>query len=233
MKIFFYTAIGFLTLFSTNVLAMGSGHSLGANLVFISPAQDDLDTLIDRANARAGGISTKPFGQAYEFAAQYQYRFSGTIFAMVFRPSYFTQSTKGSGGGSDYNYSLSGWTFFPMLRIYPLENNFIRFFMQLGIGYGQLTGEIEEGSASTEFKGSNFGALGGLGAEFCFTDAHCMVLEGNLRYLPMERNLPKSSSGTFAGDSVDPSGTELEMSGRDVKTTMSGVQAILGYMFNF
>lgn len=224
----------FLIFSSASVFAKGAGgHSVGGSLIFISPAQDDMDTLIDRANSRAGGISTDHFSQGYEFALNYQYRFGGTIFAMMFRPSYFTQKTEGSGTGGSFDYSLSGWTMFPMLRLYPLENSFIKFFMQMGLGYGQIYGEITEGSAGVKFKSSQFGAMGGLGAEFCFTKEHCLALEGNLRYLPYERNKPTSTSGTPASGSFDGTGSEVEVDGADMFSTMSGVQATLGYQYYF
>jgi hypothetical protein len=214
----------------------GGGHSIGGFLGFASPGQDDLDLLVDRANTRAGGISTDPLGQGYDLSFLYQYRFSGSMFALVFRPSFFSQSTKGSaGGGQDYKYSLTGFTFFPMLKLIPLENDFIKFFMQIGIGYGRLSGTIQEDTAKIDFSGGNFGAISGLGAEFCFSDSHCMVLEGNLRYLPFERNKATKVSGTFATDSLTNAvdGQEVEIENRDLGSTLSGLVANLGYIFTF
>jgi opacity protein-like surface antigen len=214
----------------------GGGHSIAGFLGFISPGQDDMDLLIDRSNTRAGGISTKPFGQGYEFAFMYQYRISGTMFAIGFRPSLFTQSSSGEApAGQKYKYSLSGWTFFPMLKLIPLENDFIKFFIQVGVGYGRLNGKIQEDQAEIEFSGGNFGGLSGLGAEFCFSDSHCVVLEGNLRYLPFERNKATKVSGTFAANSLTNAvdAQEVEIDSRDLATTMSGVTANLGYIFTF
>lgn len=214
----------------------GGGHSIAGFLGFASPGQDDFDLLVDRANTRAGGISTDPLGQGYEFSFMYQYRFSGSMFALGFRPALFSQSSKGStAGGQDYKYSLSGWTIFPMLKMIPLENDFIKFFMQVGVGYGRLSGAIQEDTAKIEFVGGNFGAISGLGAEFCFSDSHCMVLEGNLRYLPFERNKATKVSGTFAADSLTNAvdAQEVEIENRDLGTTMSGLVANLGYIFTF
>jgi hypothetical protein len=234
---------GFLTLFiflSHIPRAMarggGGGHSIAGFIGFNSPSQDDMNILVDRSNTRAGGISTKPFGQAYEFEFMYQYRISGTMFAIGFRPSLFTQTSSGSAaGGEKYKYSLSGWTFFPMLKLIPLENDFIKFFMQIGVGYGRLNGTIQEDTAKIEFGGGNFGGLGGLGAEFCFSDSHCVVLEGNLRYLPFERNKATKVSGTFASNSLTNAvdAQEVELDGQDLGTTLSGVTANLGYIFTF
>ena len=155
------------------------------------------------------------------------------MFAFHFRPSYFTQSTTGSGAGGDYDYSLSGFTAFPMFRLIPLENNFIKFYMQLGLGYGKLSGKITEGAADIDFSGSAFGAMGGIGAEFCFTDSHCMTLEGNVRYLPIERNIASSVSGNFSSLTRAIKNKEVEYADSDLKTTMSGVQGVIGYVYNF
>lgn len=214
----------------------GGGHSIAGFLGFVSPGQDDTDLLIDRSNTRAGGISTKPFGQGYEFAFAYQYRIGGTMFAISIRPSLFTQSSTGTAaGGEKYKYSLSGWTIFPMLKIIPLENDFIKFFMTVGVGYGRLNGTLQEDTAKIEFSGGNFGGLGGLGAEFCFADSHCVVLEGNVRYLPFERNMATKVSGAFAANSLTNAvdAQEVELDSRDLGTTLSGVAANLGYIFTF
>lgn len=219
------------------VLAIGSvswaarggsgGHSVGFGLAMGGPTQGDLNGVIDEINS-AESKSFEKLGTAYELHGYYQYRISGTIFAIQFRPSYFTQTSKGSG----YEMKLNGFTFFPMLRLYPLENEFIRFFMQTGLGYGKLNGEMS-GTGNVSFSGAAFGATGGLGAEFCFTDFHCVVIEGNIRYLPIERNVVDSSSGTHNGFDTPSSGGELENNNKDVGTTMSGVMGAISYQMNF
>lgn len=241
VSLFIYALL--LVFISLNASARGGGgggsHSIGGSLIFASPSQDDLDTLIAAANTSAGGISTKPLGQGYEFVFQYMYKFSGTMFAMLFRPSYFTQSSKGkaSTSGANYNYELSGWTLFPMLRMIPLENSFMKFYMQVGVGYGRLTGKIRENDSTIEFVGGNFGASAGLGAEFCFFDDHCFNLEGNFRYLPFERNKATSASspGGWGSGSLSNavSSEEVELNNRDLGTTMSGVLATIGYTMYF
>ncbi len=216
----------------------GGNHSLGGNLIFASPAQDDLDTLLGSANTAAGGISTKPLGQGYEFVFQYMYRFSGSMFALLFRPSFFNQGSTGkAASGAKYNYELTGWTFFPMFRLIPLENSFLKFYMQIGVGYGRLTGKIRENDSTIEFSGGNFGGTTGLGAEFCFFDDHCFNLEGNFRYLPFERNKAtavNAAGGWGTGSLTNAvNGEEVEMNNRDLGTTLSGVLATLGYTYYF
>lgn len=215
---------------ASTALAYGGmgGHGLQFGLIFMSPSQNDLDGYIDRTNA-TNSTSISKFGSAYEFYAGYTYRFQGSIFALHFRPSYFTSSTDGSGA----DLSLTGFTFYPMLRFYPLENNFIHFFMQVGVGYGNLNGEVKQSSGKVTFNGDAFGAIGGLGAEFCFTDSHCMAVEGNLRYLPIHRNVVKSSSGSLPDFSQSGSGQELEYNGSDLKTNMSGIQGAISYIIQF
>lgn len=223
----------FLTTAPLTVLARGgggggSGSSIDVGISIMSPNQSDVNDWIDSI----GVTGTKNVSTGYEFLADYEYRISSTMFAMLFRPSYFMQSA--SGGGVEAK--LTGLTVFPMFRLYPLENGFIKFFMQVGLGYGQLKTELSNNGASGTFDGSTFGAIGGLGAQFCFTDSHCMVIEGNLRYLPIERNTG-SASGTLGGHITQP-GTgggngELELSGKDLGTTMSGIQGVIGYKLNF
>lgn len=226
-----------IILSAEDVFAKGRGggeHSFSVGLSTMSSNQKDLNSIIDNVNSTQGGVSTKSLTSAYDFFAQYQYRFSSSIFALVFRPSYFTQSAKGSGATvGDYNHSLTGFTLFPLLRLYPLENNFIRFFMQAGVGFGYLKGEVTQGDASLNYSGSNFGAQAGLGAEFCFTDNHCMTLEGNVRYLPIERNIADSVSGTLTGFTQVQKSREVEYDQNDMTTTMSGIQGVLGYTYHF
>ena len=41
------------------------------------------------------------------------------------------QKEDGTGSDGTYSYSVTGWTVFPMLRLYPLENEFMKFYMQM------------------------------------------------------------------------------------------------------
>lgn len=219
-----FVAFCLLNLLTLPALAQkAGGHSLGFSIALMSPSQGDVNSWIDSV----GAAGTKNVGAAYEVMADYEYRFSSTMFSMMFRPSYFTQSASGGGVSA----KLTGLTFFPMFRLYPLENNFIRFFMQAGLGYGRLSTDLENGSASGTFDGSTFGAIGGLGAAFCFTPSHCMVIEGNVRYLPIERNTGKANAAL--GGNITQYDGELEMNGKDLGTTLSGVQGVLGYKLTF
>ncbi|HEY8270086.1 MAG TPA: hypothetical protein VIG33_04310 [Pseudobdellovibrionaceae bacterium] len=213
--------------------AGGGGHSLEFGFGLLTAGQDDINTLIKTARVSATTANTSDMGSAYELFAQYQYRFSGTMFSIAFRPSYITQSATGSGTDGSYNYKLSGFTVFPMFRLYPLENSFIKFYLQTGLGYGRMSGEVTEGAASISFAGSAFGALGGLGVDFCFTPDHCLSVEGNLRYLPIERNVASSATGSAAGLSQATNGQEVEIGGGDLRTSMSGIQGSIAYTLNF
>lgn len=233
MQIFRTVVLGFLLSLALPAMAArsgggGGGSSLGLGLLVMSPSQDDLNNSIATINS-AQSTAIDKLGSAYEFNAYYQYRFQSTMYAMQFRPSYFTQSSKGSG----YETKLTGMTFFPMLRIYALENTFIHFFLQLGLGYGKMDGEMTGPGTSVSWSGDAFGTIGGLGAEFCFTTAHCLVVEGNVRYLSIPRNVVKSASGTPAGFSQAQTGQELEANATDVATTFSGIQGVLAYQMNF
>ena len=237
-RILFIALLSLTILFlsTEEVFAKGRGGSseIGFGFSTISSTQKDLNSVIDNVNSTQGGVSTKGLTSAYDFFAQYSFRFSGTMFALVFRPSYFTQSASGSGTTvGDYSHSLTGYTFFPLLRLYPLENNFIRFFMQAGVGFGYLKGELKEGSSSVSYSGSNFGGQAGLGADFCFTDNHCMTLEGNVRYLPIERNIADSVTGAPTGFTQVQASREVEYDQNDMSTTMSGIQGVLAYTYIF
>lgn len=208
----------------------GGGHSIGFGVGLMTASQDDFDSMATTVNATAGRNATKP-GSGYEFSGFYEYRFSGTMFALHMQPSYVTQEGKGTTDTA----TLTGYTLFPIIRMYPLENSFIHFYMQAGLGYGKMSGKVTEnsGAGTVEFSGGAFGALGGLGADFCFTPSHCMYLEGNFRYLPIERNVVSSQTGTITGFSQYGAGQELEINGTDLKTTMSGIIGSLGYTMNF
>lgn len=217
--------LGAIFSFSQRVFAAAETHSLGGGLIVMTPSQDDLDSHITAVNT-ANATSMEKFGSAYEVYAHYTYRFSSSMFALQFRPSYFMQEA------GDYN--LKGFTFFPIFKLYALENNFIRFYLQTGLGYGRLNGEVKQTNASVDFAGGAFGALFGLGANFCFTANHCMGVEGNFRYLPIERNIVSSASGSPSQFTGTPSADqELEIDNHDVKTTMSGIQGALSYNFLF
>lgn len=244
---FFIAAILIISIFSiqdANAAGRGGGGGrglsgdmfLGIGISTVSSGQNDLNGAIDDA-AVSASANTKNLGSAWDIYANWGVRFSGTSYAFIFRPSYFMQKTEGTGTGGNYDYNLTGYTVFPIFRVYPLENAFIKFYMQGGLGYGSLNGEITAGSKNLQFNGSAFGALGGIGVDFCFTDAHCLSIEGNLRYMPIERNVTTggncAAGGDIPGISQCGGSSEVERGGADLKTSMSGVQGLIGYTMNF
>ena len=219
-----------------SVLANG-GFSMGFGVSLLSAEQNGLNSLISSAKAQApgGNDSTGDLSSGLEYSAQFTFHFSNDFLAIQLRPSYFTQSATGSGTDGDYSYNLTGFTIFPLVRIIPLSNDFISFYLQSGIGYGQLRGDISNGPRNISFVGSNFGIQVGLGAEFCLLPEHCFGVEGNYRYLPMQRNIVRNSS-TPAPYGVSQSVPDRELedaSGKDLATTMNGVSGTLNYTFNF
>ena len=216
---------------------LGGDSSFGIVVGVSQSAQDQMNTLVSRANTRAtsGPVSTPALNSAWELGLQYGYRFSGTMYALLIRPTYFFENSNGSGKDGGYNYGVTGFTVFPMLRIIPLENDFMHFFMQIGLGYGNATTKIEEGNSSAHGVGSAFGAMAGLGAEFCITPSQCLSLEGNYRYMTMDRNIASDASGTFASDSLSRAAQnrELELDGDDLQVRMGGLQFLAGYAIHF
>lgn len=215
-----------VTLFSSPSFARrgggGGGHLLGGGLIFMSPTQTDLNSFIDDQTV----VGSKNLATAYELFMDYEYRFSGSMFAINFRPAYFTQSASGSG----IEASLSGLTFFPIFRIYALESDFIRFFFQIGLGYGHITAKLANAGGSGTYTGGTFGALGGIGAAFCITSNSCFAIEGNMRYLPI---MPVTGSGNLALTGVSQVNGELERNNSDLQVTMGGIQGILSYQYRF
>lgn len=209
--------------------------SLGLGISTVGATQSDLNDVID-ADVAANGANTKNLGSAYEFFAQWTYRFDRSNYALVLRPSYFMQEQSGSAANGSHDYKLNGYTIFPIFRLYALENAFIHFFLQGGLGYGSLEANITAGPQSLKFKGSAFGVMGGIGADFCFTETHCLTVEGNMRYLPIERNVTSGgtcTSGSMAGISQCGGNTEVERNNSDLGTTMSGIQGAVSYTMNF
>ena len=214
----------------------GGSFQLGVVGGLTNTTQDYLNLLQSRANTRAGGISTGALNSAYEAGLQAGYRFSGSMTALLLRPTFFYQKASGGNSGGDYNYGVTGFTVFPILRLYPLENDLMRFFVQFGLGYGRSTTTIQEQTSELTAVGNAFGTLMGMGAAFCFNDTHCITVEGNYRYLTMERNVVSDTNGpTFNTNGISQGGKnqELEMDGDDVFIRMGGMQFLFGYTINF
>lgn len=214
-------------------VSLSGEHSLSVGLGLITSEQNNIDSIIDSANV--GGGNVKNLESGLELFTQYGIRFDGSWWGLVFRPSYMSQSTDGTcNSGQSCKYSVTGYSFFPMIKMVPLENPLIKLFFQLGLGYGSMNGEIRQGTGSMKFEGSAFGAMGGLGVDFCFTESHCFSVEGNLRYLPIQRNLVTSSTGTFStGLTGGAAGDEVEFNNSDLGTTMSGLQGMISYTIMF
>ncbi len=219
-------------LFSGSAFAAGGGGaSIGFFIGTTGSSQADINSLIDSQNSSVG-ISTGKLTSALEFSAHWSYRFSNML-GLHFRPSYFTQSQTGSGTGGSFDYAVSGFTLFPMIRLFLLENNYIKFFTQVGIGWGFANGEVKEAGFSAKFSGNASGFLGGIGAEFCIADVHCINVEGNIRYLPIERMTYDSTSGTNTNPILTQVAGEVEINGSDLSTSMSGIMGVLGYTYYF
>jgi hypothetical protein len=211
--------------------AAGSGGwSIGANLGFINADQDDMNKVIDAASATTGASE---FGNAWEFNGHITYRLSGGSTALSFRPSYFMYEDE---DGTSASYTLTGFTIFPTLKWYMLEDQTIKFFSQFGVGYGHMSGSIEESGEKVEFSGGDLGYLAGLGAEFCFFGDHCINIEGSVRFLSVERMIADSATGDGTiGTKIDQAnkGDEVEINGRDFAASMSGVLGMIGYTMYF
>lgn len=202
--------------------SLGGDHSMGLGLILTGPNQADINSWVTSHSA----VGSKELGAGYEIFVNYEFRFSSTMFALQFRPSYLTQSASGAGIES----GLTALTFFPMLRLYPLENDYIKFFFQTGIGVAKMDLKLQDAGGSGTYSATEFGALAGLGASFCITASSCIGVEGNLRYLPMAR-VTGTGSG-LQGNITQPTG-ELEQSNRDLAVTLSGIQGALTYQYSF
>lgn len=203
---------------------LSGAHSIGGGIILTGPSQNDVNSWVS-SHALAG---TKELGAGYELFFNYEFRFSSTMFALHFRPSYMNQSASGAGIES----AITAITFFPMLRLYPLENDYIKFFFQTGIGVAKadLTLSNSNNGGSGTYSATEFGALAGLGASFCFTESSCVGVEGNMRYLPMNR---LTGNGTTLGGNITQTSGELEKGGTDLAVTLSGIQGALTYQYAF
>jgi hypothetical protein len=214
----------------------GGSFSVGLGLALSTADQTGINSLINAAQLSANSTAGK-MGTATEYVGTFTFRFANGFTAIQLRPTIFSQSSSGSGTDGSHSYSLDGFTIFPLARIIPLSNNFIDFYVQGGLGYGKMDGTIRNGSRQASFSGSAFGVQGGLGAEFCFVPDHCFNLEGNYRYMPIERNIVSSGTGASNlpyGTSQAQSDRELEDSnGNDIPTTFSGISGLVSYTLNF
>lgn len=217
-----FALTGIILILSQPIMAAQGGWSMGLNLGITNADQKDMNRVIESA----GGSK---MGNSWEGAAQLGYRFSST--SLIFRASYIF-NTEESGANE---FAINGYTFFPILRFHLLENNTIKFFANLGVGFGWLNGEIKEAAATTEFSGNDFGYMGGLGAEFCFWGDHCINVEGNVRLLAIDRTTVDKASGASGIGAITQrdKGAELEINNRDFGMSLSGIQGFVGYTMYF
>lgn len=209
--------------------------SIGANVGISATDQKDMNTLIKRANTRESGLGVSELGNAWDINLMLTYRATKMI-ALQLRPGFFFVSEDGSSGSGSYEYDVTGFSIFPVVRVYMLENKMIGFYSNFSVGWGYASGTVKEGPSKVEFGGGDLGYMLGLGAEFCFFGGmHCMNIEGNLRYLSIDRVIASSSSGTFASDSLTQSAksNEVEINGRDLGLTQSGLVGLIGYIYYF
>jgi Outer membrane protein beta-barrel domain len=231
-------------LLSTNAFALkkaGGGRafkggtlSIGVGIGMGSFEQDGLNEAIRNAKTNSGA-TTGEMNSAVEYMGFATYRFANNIIALQIRPAFFSQTSNGSGTGGAFDYSLTGYSVFPLVRFIPLSNDIIDFYLQGGLGYGNLKGTITNGARKVEFGGSSFGTQVGVGADFCFLPEHCFGVEGNYRYLPVERNKVTSASGALP-DGIGQGSVNHELensSGDDVGTKLSGITGVVTYSFNF
>lgn len=211
----------------------GGSISMGLGISSTTAEQTGINSLINIAKANNNSTASS-LSASTEYIGYITFHFANNFVAIQLRPTLFSQSSSGSGTDGAHSYDLNGYTVFPLVRITPLSNDFIDFYIQGGLGYGKLDGKIRNGATRADFTGSAFGTQMGLGAQFCFVPDHCFNLEGNYRYLPISRNIVSASAGLPTGTTQASADRELEdASGNDVATTFSGLSGILSYTYNF
>ncbi len=211
----------------------GGSFSMGLGISLTTAEQTGINSLINVAKANNNSTAST-LSSATEYIGYLTFHFSNNFVAIQLRPTLFSQSSSGTGTDGAHSYDLNGYTVFPLVRITPLSNDLIDFYIQGGLGYGKLDGKIRNGATRADFTGSAFGTQLGLGAQFCFVPDHCFNLEGNYRYLPISRNIVSASAGLPTGTTQASVDRELEdASSNDVATTLSGISGILSYTYNF
>ena len=222
-----------LLMSSEAIARSGGGFAFGGNVGFINSDQKDFNKEVE---ARKSVTGAGTFGNAWEFNAFLSYKMQGGVELML-RPSYFMYQDE---EGTAATYALTGFTIFPMLKSAILESNTVAFYYQVGVGYGQMWGEISDAGQSVEFSGGSIGYLFGLGAEFCWFGNHCFNFEGNLRILEVDRMNVDATSGGFnssnlTGTTITQSAKdgEFEQNGRDFGASMSGILGMVGYVYRF
>ena len=94
-----------------------------------------MNKLITNANTRETGLSVSDLGNAWDLNATFTYKVTDMI-ALQFRPGMYMVSEDGSNSTGSFDYSVMGFTLFPVMRLYLLENNYIAFFSNIAVGWG-------------------------------------------------------------------------------------------------
>jgi len=231
----------FRFLLITGLLISGKAFSevsLGAFYGTVSTDQQHINNLMDNANTRTSGVGVKNIDSSNEISAYFQYRVDKSIWAFQFRPSYLFKSTDGSGGSGSldgkYEYDVSAVIFAGLVKVYALESKYLRLYFLAGLNYGNMFTTIKEADFKVEASGSNLGFQFGTGLEVTL-GSHGILLEAGVRKLSIDRNIVDSTSGTAESDSASQygKGEELEFGGKDLGTTLSGVQIQIGYAYYF
>ncbi|MCH2533544.1 MAG: hypothetical protein MK008_03775 [Bdellovibrionales bacterium] len=225
--------------------------SMGFLTGVTTASQDDVNTLIKRADIRGGGITTRSLNRrpTFEFTGYWQYELENSNLAFQIRPSYLFVDEDGSriNTAERYEYFVSGYTLFPIAKMYLYEKDRTRLFAQAGIGWGFVNLKIDEGAAGLEASAMQMGSQIGAGAEFCiFGENHCLTVEGSYRYLEFKRmeidsvrspiSFNSESGGGTARGISNPTfdvGGEVEIDDRDLRTTFSGFIGLIGYTYYF
>lgn len=213
----------------------GDLWSIGGGIGFNSINQADINKTI-RAAKTSGAANTPEMKVAMEYMAFISYRFGKYPVSIQFRPSYFTQTTTGSGTDGNYNYELTGYTFFPIVRYIPLTTAQFDLYVQAGAGYAMMNGKIANATRKVSFSGASFGTVVGAGVDFCFFPNHCIGAEGNYRYLNIDKNDIRSASGQvpYGLHPDSANGRELEdTTGDNISTFLTGLNGIVAYTYYF
>lgn len=220
--------------FGRGKLTKSSPYSIGIGMSMDLIDQEGLNQTINSART-ISGANTGTLKVAYEYFGYISMRFYNPMYMVQFRPSYFTQTSKGAGLDGAYNYDLKGFAAFGFFRMIPITFDFLTLYAQAGIGFAKIDGKITNASRYSNFNGTGFGTQVGVGTNVFLYPEHAFGLELNYRYLPIVRNLVTGSSAT-APDGVGQaiSNRELENTvGNDISTHLTGIIGAITYTFNF
>ncbi|MCB0356140.1 MAG: hypothetical protein KDD40_03990, partial [Bdellovibrionales bacterium] len=122
MKIFGIFTVLVLCFYHSTSWAVGSEFSIGFNVGLAGGGQTDMNKIITSANTRESGLSVSDLGNAWDLNATLTYKVTPMI-ALQFRPGMYMVSEDGSNSSGSFEYSVTGFTIFPVMRLYLLENS--------------------------------------------------------------------------------------------------------------